>query len=122
MRHCCKFRAMDIWFLFDTPEYKQRKLEFGICPRCGMPIASLLQFDVSKNAFFYTKKYGMAAQKFVYSLQKQKCISAEMVGKKLKPVTYKWVYGVNKSVKNGINEYAKDFYGNSVFLQNKPDN
>ena len=119
MRHCCKFQAMDIWFLYDTPQFTQRKLEFGICPKCGMPLAILLQFDLIKGGFFYIKKYGMAAQKFVNSFQKQKWVSATMVDKKLKPVTYKWVYGVNKELKNGVNQYAKDFYGSSVLIKKK---
>lgn len=115
MKHCCAFNPMDVWFLSDTDKYNQRKLSFGICPVCSIPIAVLIQFDCINESFMAIKKLGISAEKFVKSLKSQKYSSISQINQqKFKPVTYKWVYGVNKESKSKITQYAKDFFGNIV--------
>ena len=42
---------------------------------------------------------------------------SKMNAAKFKPVTYKWVYGINKQVKDKVKQYAKDFFGSTVLVK-----
>lgn len=118
MKHCTEFKPIDIWFLYDNDKYAERKLSFGICPICNKPLAILVQFNYLKNCFESIKKIGIASQKFVDSFKSQKYSSLSQINRrKFKPVTYGWVYGVNKNTKNCTKQYAKDFYGNTVLVK-----
>ena len=44
MRHCCSFKADDIYFLNDNELYSSRKLSIGFCPICSKPVAELIQW------------------------------------------------------------------------------
>ena len=118
MRHCCSFDAIDIWYINDSEKFSERKLSFGICPICNTPIAVLIQFDKQKSSFEIIKKLGVTADKFVKKFVKEKKYSFSSINKeKFNHNTYKWVYGVNKELKNKIRQYAKDFFGNSVIIK-----
>lgn len=118
MIHYTNFEPLDIWVLFDNEQFTNRRLSFGICPICQKPLAVLIQFNNIKNDYEMVKKTCFEAQKFVEKLKKQKYISVFKTNKsKLKTSTYKWVYGVNKNVKNKTRQYAKDFYGNKLLLK-----
>ena len=118
MMHCVKFKPIDTWFLVNDDIFTFRKLEFGICPRCGKPAAVLIQFNSVKNKFEYIRKSGFESQAFVEEFKKQKQFAASDVNKqKFRTVTYKWVYGVNKSSGKKNKQYAKDFFGNSVLIK-----
>lgn len=117
MIHCTNFEPLDIWVLVDNEQFITRRLSFGICPICQKPMAVLIQFNCMKNAYEMIKKTCYEAQKFVEKLKKQKYISVLKTRKtKPKTSTYKWVYGVNTNVKNKTRQYAKDFYGNKVLI------
>ena len=47
MRHCCQFKADEIYYLEETSLYSSRKLSIGFCPICYKPIAELyeIRFD-----------------------------------------------------------------------------
>ena len=102
MMHCVKFKPIDIWFLVNDDIFTFRKLEFGICPRCGKPAATLIQFNSAKNKFEYIRKSGFESQAFVESLKKQKQFAAS---------------DVNKLSGEKNKQYAKDFFGNSVLIK-----
>ena len=118
MRHCCSFEPMDEWFIKDDERFSQRKLSFGICPICSKPIAVLIQFDDTCKCFTSVKKIGITAQNFVKSMKGLMYNSlSKMNAAKFKPVTYKWVYGINKQVKDKVKQYAKDFFGSTVLVK-----
>ena len=116
MRHCCEFKADDIYYLADTELYTQRKLSIGFCPNCGKPVAELfsVRFDgvVERTKFSGIKAHELVIEHkdaILYSLR-------ECNYRKFKSKPYSWRYGINKLVKiNGkerIRQYACDFYGN----------
>ena len=39
MRHCCKFKPDDIYYLKETSLFVSRKLSVGFCPICNKPVA-----------------------------------------------------------------------------------
>ena len=118
MRHCCAFEPFDVWFLKNNEDFSERKLSFGTCPICNIPLAVLVQYDNLNKCFSSIKKLGITAEKFVKSFNKEKDFSmSDLNRQKFKSNTYKWVYGVNKQLKNKIRQYAKDFYGNQIVIK-----
>ena len=123
MRHCCAFRADDIYYLNETNLYTNRKLSIGFCPICKKPIAELVEirFDGSIERF---RASGLAAQELMLKLKDQISYSMrECNYMKLKSKPYGWKYGVNKSImvngKERIRQYAYDFYGNKEIIKTK---
>jgi hypothetical protein len=47
LRHCCQFKADDIYYLTETNLYVTRKLNIGFCPICKKPVSELIliRFD-----------------------------------------------------------------------------
>jgi len=121
MRHCCQFKADDIYFLYETALYTTRKLLIGFCPICHKPVAELykMRFDGSVEREYYI---GVKANEVANNLKEQINYSArECNYQKFKSKPYGWKYGENKSVKiNGkehIKQYACDFYGNKEVIK-----
>ena len=121
MRHCCKFKADDIYYLYETALYTTRRLSVGFCPICGKPVAELYKIrfgGASEREYFV----GIKANESVCNLQDEINYSVKECNyKKLKSKPYSWRYGLNKSVKvNGqekIKQYACDFYGNKEIIK-----
>lgn len=121
MRHCCNFRADDIYYLSETNLYIVRKLSIGFCPICKKPVAELVQIRFD-NVITRDRASGLAANEMVlkhkdeieYSLR-------ECNYRKLKSKPYGWKYGINKSVKNNgkekVKQFACDFYGNKEVIK-----
>lgn len=123
MRHCCAFKADDIYYLNETNLYTNRKLSIGFCPICKKPIAELVEirFDGSIERF---RASGLAAHELMLKLKDQISYSMrECNYMKLKSKPYGWKYGVNKSImvngKERIRQYAYDFYGNKEIIKTK---
>ena len=121
MKHCCQFRADDIYFLFETALYTTRKLSIGFCPICHKPIAELykIRFDGTIEREYYV---GLKANDVVNNLKDQIDYSArECNYHKFKSKPYGWKYGENKTVKirgeERIQQYACDFYGNKEVIK-----
>ncbi len=121
MRHCCSFKADEIYYLVDTNLYIHRKLSIGFCPICLKPVAELVEwrFDGKFNKIVHS---GIKANSFVLSLKNEILYSMkETNSRKFKSKPYGWKYGVNKSIKtNGkdyCKQYAYDFYGNKELLK-----
>ena len=121
MRHCCEFRADDIYFLEETSLDISRKLSIGFCPICQKPVAELVEIsftgEIKRNRFS-----GVKAHEIVMKLKSQIVYSLKECNyRKLKSKPYGWRYGVNKSIKaNGkesIRQYAYDFYGNKEIVK-----
>jgi hypothetical protein len=118
MRHCCQFKADDIYYLNDTDLFSSRILSVGFCPVCQKPVAELIEwrFDGVMNKQSVS---GINAQNMLIQFQNDIVYSVrELNYKKLKSKPYGWKYGLNRSDKNGrIRQYACDFYGNKELVK-----
>ena len=121
MRHCCQFNPDDVYYLRDNDLFSSRKLSIGFCPICSKPVAELSEwrFDGVMNK---TSVSGVRANDLMLGLREEIVYSLrEYNHSKFKSKPFGWVYGVNKSVKNGRREltkqYACDFYGNKELVK-----
>ena len=121
MRHCCEFKADDIYFLTETELYTHRKLLIGFCPICKKPVAEIYsqRFDGKIERDWVS---GIKANELVMKYKDDILYSMrECNYLKFKSKPYGWKYGLNKSVKiNGkerIRQYACDFYGNKEMIK-----
>ena len=121
MRHCCKFKADDIYYLYETALYTTRKLSIGFCPICGKPVAELckIRFDGALVRDYFI---GVKANDIVRNLQEEIDYSVKECNyRKTKSKPFGWKYGLNKAVKVGgqekIKQYACDFYGNKEIIK-----
>lgn len=121
MRHCCEFKADDIYYLAETAVFVNRKLSIGFCPICEKPVAELVEISFT-GAVERTRLSGFAANDLVQKLKSQILYSTrQCMYLKLKSKPFGWKYGVNKSVKikgkEYVKQYAKDFYGNKELIK-----
>lgn len=118
MRHCCQFKANDIYCLAENDLYTTRTLSIGFCPICKKPVAELLEWRFDGKVFKQTL-VGVEANTVVLSLADEILYSLkEINNKKTKSKPYGWVYGINKQLKNGkARQYACDFYGNKELIK-----
>ena len=118
MRHCCQFKADDIYSLEDTDLYSSRTLSIGFCPICRKPVAELIEYGINggKNKISLS---GINAQNMMLKIQDEIIYSAkELNYKKYKSKPFGWKYGVNKEIKQKIiKQYAYDFYGNKELVK-----
>ncbi|MBE7703776.1 MAG: hypothetical protein E7Z89_06990 [Cyanobacteria bacterium SIG28] len=121
MRHCCDFRADDIYFLKETSLYTMRKLSVGFCPICSKPVAELvrMRFD---GPIERLRASGIEAHEMMIKYKDEINYSLrECNFMKFKSKPYGWKYGVNKSVKSKgkevIKQFAYDFYGNKELIK-----
>ena len=121
MRHCCEFKADDIYYLAEYSLYSTRKLSVGFCPQCMKPVAELVEFRfdgaVNKEAVS-----GIAANDLVLRHKDEILYSMKECNySKFKSRPFGWKYGINKVVKiNGkeiVRQYACDFYGNKELIK-----
>ncbi len=121
MRHCCKFKADDIYYLSENDLYSSRKLSVGFCPICGKPVAELIEyrFDgvinrISLSGIEANNLMLQCKDEIIYSMKECNYL-------RFKSKPYGWKYGVNKVVKiNGkekLKQYACDFYGNKELIK-----
>ena len=70
MRHCCEFKADDIYYLEETNLFTTRKLSIGFCPICEKPVAELIEirFDGVVERF---RASGFEANELVMKLKDQ---------------------------------------------------
>ena len=121
MRHCCAFKATEIYYLKETNLYVRRKLSIGFCPICRKPVAEL--FEVRFDGVVDTlTKVGIRANKLALKLEPEILYSmSECNYRRFKSKPYGWKYGINKSVKNkgkeSLKQYACDFYGNKEVIK-----
>ena len=121
MRHCCEFKADDIYYLKETNLYVTRKLSIGFCPICQKPVAELVEISFT-GSVQRIRQSGFKAHELVMRLKKDVTYSLrECNYKKFKSKPYGWKYGINKSVKikdkEKVKQYACDFYGNKEVIK-----
>ncbi len=121
VRHCCRFKPDDIYYLYDNDLFSSRKLSIGFCPICHKPVAELIEFRfdgiVNKESVS-----GVAANDLMLSLSDQIYYSMrECNYSKVRSKPYGWKFGLNKVVKSKDKEYVKqyacDFYGNKELVK-----
>ena len=121
MRHCCKFKADDIYYLKENSLCVDRRLSIGFCPICKKPVAELVETKFT-GSIERTRVSGTKANELLLRLKDQIIYSMRSCNfSKFKSKPYGWKYGVNKSVKiknkEFIKQYAKDFYGNKELVK-----
>ena len=121
VRHCCEFKADDIYYLKETNIYVTRKLSIGFCPICNKPVAELVEFSFN-GGVYKTLASGVKANDLVNRNKEDILYSMKSCNYlKFKSKPYGWKYGINKQVKlNGkerIKQYAGDFYGNKEIIK-----
>ena len=121
MRHCCEFKASDIYYLKETSLYTTRKLSIGFCPICNKPVTELTEISFNGKVC-RQRASGIKAdlllkanqEDILYSMQECNYICS-----KSKP--FGWKYGINKSTKRKnkevVKQYACDFYGNKELIK-----
>jgi hypothetical protein len=121
MRHCCKFKPDEIYYLKETNLYVDRKLSIGFCPICEKPVAELVEISFTGEVN-RVRVSGLKANDLLFMLKNQVLYSMrECNYLKFKSKPYGWRYGVNKSSKikgkEYVRQYAKDFYGNKELIK-----
>ena len=121
MRHCCQFKADEIYYLEETSLYVNRKLSIGLCPICKKPVAELVEISFT-GAVERNRVSGVKANDLMIELKDQiKYSMRECNYQKFKSKPFGWKYGVNKSAKikgkEYVRQYAKDFYGNIELIK-----
>ena len=121
MRHCCQFKADDIYYLRDTNLYTSRKLSIGFCPICNKPVAELLQ-QYFNGDFVKSVAVGLKADEMVRENKDYIVYSLREINySKFQSKPFGWKYGVNKVSKSKnkevIKQYAYDFYGNKELIK-----
>lgn len=121
MRHCCKFKPDEIYYLKETNLYVDRKLSIGFCPICEKPVAELVEISFTGEVK-RVRVSGLRANDLLFMLKNQVLYSMrECNYLKFKSKPYGWRYGVNKSSKikgkEYVRQYAKDFYGNKELIK-----
>lgn len=123
MRHCCQFKADDIYYLKETDIFITRKLSIGFCPICQKPVAELIEIRFD-GAIQRTNKSGIKASFLEMDLRNDILYSMKDCNYKMfKSKPFGWKYGINKAVKikgkERIRQYACDFYGNKEVIKTK---
>lgn len=121
MRHCCQFKADEIYYLEETSLYVNRKLSIGFCPICEKPVAELVEISFT-GSVERNRASGIKANDLMIELKDQiKYSMRECNYQKFKSKPFGWKYGVNKSAKikgkEYVRQYAKDFYGNIELIK-----
>ncbi len=121
MRHCCEFKADDIYYLKETNLYVSRKLSIGFCPICQKPVAELVEISFT-GEIKRTRYSGIKADFVLNDIEEQVMYSMrECNYLRFKSKPFGWKYGVNKSAKlkgkECIKQYAYDFYGNKELIK-----
>ena len=121
MRHCCEFKADDIYYLKETNLYVSRKLSIGFCPICQKPVAELVEISFT-GAIKRTRYSGIKADFLLNDMEEDVLYSMrECNYLRFKTKPFGWKYGVNKlgkvKGKECIRQYAYDFYGNKELIK-----
>ena len=121
MRHCCQFKADEIYYLEETSLYVNRKLSIGFCPICEKPVAELVEISFT-GSVERNRASGIKANDLMIELKDQiKYSMRECNYQKFKSKPFGWKYGVNKYAKikgkEYVRQYAKDFYGNIELIK-----
>lgn len=121
MRHCCQFKADEIYYLEDSSLFTERKLSIGFCPICYKPVAELVEVNFL-GVIERTRFSGIKANEILIKLKEQiKYSASECNYLKIHSKPYGWKFGINKTVKikgkEYSKQYAKDFYGNKELIK-----
>lgn len=114
--HCnMRFKPIDIWFLYDTDIFFDRKLEIYRCPVCNKDMCKLIEVRKTDNKVFEQYYYKQPARNKIKELYND--INYTYLNFRIeKGEPLGFIYGENKEIKRKdhieIIQKACDFYGN----------
>ena len=118
MIYCCGIyhNPLKTVFLSPTYEYKDRKLEVLVCPKCQTLIAVLIQLNIKTQKYEIFRPRRKKTAKFIQEIQKEKWQEIEVkYGTKERAG---FIYGVNREYKNKeIRQYAVNFNGEKKLVK-----
>mgnify|MGYP004635439375 CR=1 FL=1 len=120
--HCnLKFRPEETWFLINTEDFANRRLEIGICPVCERKLARLVETRIVDNVTFDETVSRRKANRLINSLKSQVSYSS-MDMTPTKSSLFGWRYGINqeRTYKDGTvktTQKAADFYGTTETIR-----
>ena len=118
MIYCCGGYHKPLRTVLISPDitFKDRKLEILICPKCGVLVAELTQFNIKTNSYEKyrpkrkkTYEFIKKLEQGVWSEQRIKYGTKERQG---------FVYGLNRQAADGkIYQYSVDFNGEKKLVK-----
>ena len=121
------FRAEEVWFLYDTQKFKNRRLEIGVCPYCNNKIVGLFEKDKITNQLYFVRARDKKAKRLYEKLKSQIDYKKSDIPKGTKS-NMGFVFGKNEIKKfdgknvifqkavdfNGTEKTVKKLYGNFI--------
>ena len=108
------FRAEEVWFLEDTDNFKNRRLEVGYCPYCDNRIVGLFEKDKITGKTIYTRARDRKAKRLYAEMKSQIDYKKSDIAKGSKS-NMGFVFGKNEIIKvdghSVIIQKAVDFNG-----------
>ena len=89
------FRAEEVWFLEDNSEYKNRRLEIGVCPFCNNQILMLFQTNKLTGKTSYQRARDKKAKRLFKELKPQIDYKKSDIAKGSKS-NMAYIYGKNE--------------------------
>ncbi len=118
MIYCCGgyHTPLKTVFLLPDFQYRERKLELIVCPKCGALRAEITQFNVKDNKYEVKRLKKKKIPRFISDIETGKLKELKIkYGTKERSA---FVYGVNKECKDGtIKQYAVDFNGKKKLVK-----
>lgn len=127
LTHHTDFKEYEIWYLFDTKQFTDRKLLLGRCPQCHKDVARLDETRISDGEPLHRYIVGYdKVSKISNRLRSQiKTTKSEQTITKGLPVGI--CYGINKAIISrkketygqiiGFKQYRKDIYGQTELIK-----
>lgn len=116
--HCnMRIRPNEIWFLRSNSDFTDRKLEIGVCPKCGKDMCRLIETRLADNVKF-DQQYNKGKVKHIMNQYIEEVEYSSLDILPTKGSLYGFRYGETKEKVNKktgeitITEKACDFYGN----------
>ena len=114
------FRAEEVWFLYDTKNFKNRRLECGHCPHCNNWIVGLFERGKKTGILSYTRARDKKAKKMYEELKSQIDYKKSDIPKGSKS-NMGYIFGKNEFVRiNGekvVIQKAVDFNGTEKLVK-----
>lgn len=114
-KFCCeKIVNKEVWLLDSIPDFTERKLSFGICPKCKTAIVKLTETRVSDGQVFVNDNISGRLAIRTIAREKKRLITKLY---SLTPANLSgFIYGVNKEIRykntTKIRQYSADFKSN----------
>ena len=103
-------------FLMPDFQFRERKLELIVCPKCGALRAEVTQYNIKEKKYEVKRLKNKKISRFISEIETGKIRKIDI--KRGTKERSAFVYGVNKECKDGtIKQYAVDFNGNKRLVK-----